>query len=79
MMEEIQGFSSDEISDESPCFIVPDSQASQGASERNSGKSDTVNLKGLALLQPSNSNKSLQQIGKGFYGYYVDYRCHKNV
>ena len=65
---ELEGLSSDEISDESPCFVVPDSQASQGASERNPGKSDAVNLKGLTLLEPSNSNKSLRQTGMDFYG-----------
>jgi hypothetical protein len=60
---ELDGVSSEEIFDESPCFIVPDSQASESASEKNTGKTAVV-LEGLKLLQPS---KSFDQIGKDFY------------
>ncbi len=57
---------SEEISDESPCFIVPDSQASENGGERNTEKLNDVVLKGLTMLQPNAnvSSKSSDQMGK---------------
>jgi hypothetical protein len=51
---------SEEMSDESPCLIVPDSQASE-----NGGESSDV-LKGLTILQPTSNvlSKSLDQMGE---------------
>ncbi|CAB4017540.1 Hypothetical predicted protein, partial [Paramuricea clavata] len=50
---------SEEMSDESPCLIVPDSQASE-----NGGESSDV-LKGLTMLQPTSNvlSKSLDKMG----------------